>query len=142
MPGTYTVALNVDGVVREQRVVVKLDPRDPATLEKARSRHDTLAELYREFGAVDAMLNAIDKKMKSASPSARPALLAFKHRLSSDPRNDEDLSGPPGLRDRLGDLIYRLTASSYQAPNQPQLAVAAALKHAFATIDSDYKSLR
>jgi photosystem II stability/assembly factor-like uncharacterized protein len=142
MPGTYTVALNVDGVVRKQRVVVKLDPRDPATLEQAQLRHDTLAELNREFGALDTMLNTIDKKLKSAPPSARSALLAFRRRLTSDPRNDEDLSGPPGLRDRIGDLIYRLTASSYQAPTQPQLAVAASLKQAFAAIDVDYKSLR
>jgi hypothetical protein len=142
MPGIYTVRLAVDGVVKEQRVTVKLDSRDPTAFEQAQIRHDTLAELYRDVSAVDVMLNAIDKKMKSAAPSARAALLAFKHRLTSSPRNDEDLSGPPGLRDRLGDLIYRISGSSHQTPTQAQMDVAATLKQSFARLALEYKSLR
>jgi hypothetical protein len=142
MPGIYTVRLAVDGTVKEQRVTVKLDPRDPTTFEQAQIRHDTLSELYREVSAVDVMLNAIDKKMKSAAPSARAAMLAFKARLTSSPRNDEDLSGPPGLRDRLGDLIYRISGSSYQAPTQAQSAVAASLGQSFAKLQQEFKTLK
>ena len=51
----------------------------------------------------------------------RPALIEFKHRITYDPRNIEDLSGPAQLREDVLDLISRM-GSSFQAPTAAQLA--------------------
>jgi hypothetical protein len=128
LPGTYTVRLNANGARAEQTVVVKQDPRDTLTAEQMKARYDLLHELYAEFGATDTWLNAIDNRVKHGDPS--PALRAFKRKLTYDPRNAEDLGGPPGFRDRLGDLVGRLSGN-YAAPTQSQLDEAAALRAMF-----------
>jgi photosystem II stability/assembly factor-like uncharacterized protein len=128
VPGTYTVRLSVDGVTRQQDVVVLQDPRDNLTTAQMQLRHDTMARLYDELGGVDAMLNGIDKQLKSANAARRAALLAFRARLTYNPRNVEDLAGPAGLREKLLDLIGRIGSTSFQPPTQTQLDVAAQLK--------------
>jgi len=141
LPGTYTVRLHANGVVRDQPVIVEADPRDPSALQEAQARHDTLAELFAELGGVDTMLNALDRRMKAGVSTNRGALWAFRQRLTYDPRNDEDLSGPPGVRERLLDLIYRISSSSFQAPTSAQTDVATALKQACDEIGRAYMAL-
>jgi hypothetical protein len=98
-----------------------------------KARYDVLKALYGEFSAVDTWLNAIDKRHSAV-------LLAFKRKLTYGPRNAEDLSGPPGVRERLGDLIGRMSGN-YGPPTQPQLDEAAALHQLFDTLSSEYRSL-
>ena len=141
VPAAFTVKLVVDGAIQTQRFDVKFDPRDSITTAQAQQRHDTLAQLYREFGGVDTMLNAIDARLKTAPPAKRDALLAMRRRLAFDPRNQEDLGGPPGLRDRLSDLAGRISTSSFQAPTAVQLGQAGALAQAYARITKDYDAL-
>ena len=128
IPGTYTVRLTVDGTMTSQPVVVKRDPRDLAPAEEYVRRHAFLAELNREIGVVDGLLNALDARIKRAKPQDRPALVAMKHRLTLDPRNIEDLGTPPQLRERLLDLLSRVSSTSFQAPTAAQEAEAAALR--------------
>ena len=129
LPGTYTVRLQVDGVTQQQHVVVKADPRDPSTLDQMQQRHATLAELFGELGGVDAMLNQIDKQLRATNSGAKARFARrFRAQLTYDAKNVEDLGGPAGLRDRLLDLIGRISGSSYQAPTQTQAEVAASLK--------------
>jgi hypothetical protein len=129
IPGTYTARLLVDGAAAaSQPVIVKRDPRDAAPAEDYARRHAFLAELNREIGAVDAQLNALDARIARAAPAQRPALEAMKHGLTLDPRNIEDLKTPPGLRERLLDLLSRVSSSSFQAPTAAQEAEAAALR--------------
>jgi hypothetical protein len=128
IPGTYTARVTVDGTTTSQPVVVKRDPRDPAPADDYARRHAFLAELNREVGGVDALLNALDARIKRVTPAQRPALEAMKHRLTLDPRNIEDLKTPPQLRERLLDLLSRVSSSSYQAPTAVQEAEAAALR--------------
>lgn len=142
VPGTFTVRLTVDGVTREATLNVRSDPRDPATIQVIRQRHDALAALYEELGGVDAMLNAIDKRMKRATPRTRASLEALRRRLTYAPRNVEDLSGPAGLREALQDLIYRISATSFQPPTAAQIDRADALHQSYTEAAESYARLR
>ncbi len=139
VPGSYEVRLDADGVSKTQPLVVKPDPRDP-DLAKARSRHDFLIALFAQLGTIDTMLNAIDARLKRASGAQAASLRAFKHRLTYDPRNIEDLSGPAEIREQVLDLISR-ASSSFQAPTAAQQAQAAADKSALDALSSVYAKL-
>jgi hypothetical protein len=138
VPGNFTVRLTVDGVTKEQPLAVRGDPRDPGAAYQA--RHDFLAEVFSELNGVDAMLNAIDTRLKTASPSQRAALLAFRSKLTYDPRNIEDLSGPAQLREDLLDMVGRL-GTSFEAPTATQLEVGAEYKARYAEVSAAYRQL-
>ncbi len=141
VPGTYTVRLIADGVTRQQRVVVLQDPRDHLTAEQMQLRHDTMARLLDELSGVDVMLNAIDRRLKHANGATRRALLAFRARLTYNPRNVEDLGGPAGLRDKLMDLIGRIGSSSFQPPTQTQLDYSARLRGEYSLLKRRWSTL-
>ncbi|MGZ3551160.1 MAG: WD40/YVTN/BNR-like repeat-containing protein [Vulcanimicrobiaceae bacterium] len=141
LPGTYTVRLHAAGVTKEQHVLVKTDPRDTLTAAQMQQRYNTLVELNSELDGLDKILNELDKRLKHANASQARALLAFRERLTYDPRNVEDLSGPPGLRERLLDLIGRISTTSYQPPNEPQIDETARLKQSYAGVTTSWKQL-
>ena len=134
LPGTYTVRLNANGTHARQTVVVKQDPRDTLTAEQMKARYDLLAELYSWYGTADTWLNEIDKRVMRGDHAS--ALLTFKRKLTYGPRNAEDLGGPPGFRDRLGDLIGRLSGN-YAPPTQSQLNEAAVLRGMFEALQRE-----
>jgi hypothetical protein len=138
LPGSYRVRLNANGVRKEQTVIVKQDPRDTLTPDQMMARYEFLKALYRQFSNVDEWLNAIEKRTARGERSAR--LLAFRRKLTYDPRNAEDLNGPPGLRERLGDLLGRMSGN-YAPPTQPQLDEASALHAIYTALEREYKSL-
>jgi photosystem II stability/assembly factor-like uncharacterized protein len=139
VPGTYTVRLIADGATKDQPVAVKADPRDPASGGYVR-RHDFLAELLAQLSGVDAMLNGIDARLKHAPGSRASALIAFRQQLTYDPRNIEDLNGPAQLRERLLDLISRMS-TSFQAPTAAQLSQAAVYKAQYDRLSAAYLKL-
>jgi photosystem II stability/assembly factor-like uncharacterized protein len=117
-PSTYVVRIHADGVMVEQRVTVKADPRDPAAAQYDK-RYGFMVRLYDALGSIDSMLNSIDARLKHATGPTAAELGAFKRRLTYDPRNIEDLNGPAQVRERVLDLISRMT-TSYQSPNVAQ----------------------
>jgi hypothetical protein len=139
LPGAYTVQLNVAGTTHSVPLEVKADPRDNATPEQYKARHDYYTELFSELSTVDTMLNDIDARLTRATGAERDRLDAFKHRLTLDPRNVEDLQGAE-LRERILDLIAR-PSTSYQAPNEAQLNEAAAVSATFQELSSEYHRL-
>jgi photosystem II stability/assembly factor-like uncharacterized protein len=139
VPGSYQVRLDVDGVVKMQPLTVRPDPRDPDPA-RARSRYDFLSALFAQLGTIDTMLNSIDARLKRASGARAGVLLDVKHRLTYDPRNIEDLSGPAQIREGVLDLISRLS-SSFQAPTAAQLAQAAAYTKQLDTLSAAYRNL-
>jgi photosystem II stability/assembly factor-like uncharacterized protein len=139
VPGSYTVRLTVDGVARDRAVTVKADPRDP-DLDRAERRHAFLAQLFSELGSVDTMLNGIDARLKKAGAPERARLESFKHRLTYDPINIEDLNGPAQLREELLDLLSRMS-SSFQAPTAAQLTQAASYKTLLDELTAEYRRL-
>jgi len=143
VPGTYTVRLRVNGVALEQKVVVKPDPRATATPQEYQQRHDLLAGLYSELGAVDIMLNAIDKRLKNRSVSVarQKLMLALRERLSYDAKNVEDISRPTAFRERLFDLITRVSSTSYQTPTEAQVREAARLRQMYEQLVAASKGL-
>jgi photosystem II stability/assembly factor-like uncharacterized protein/predicted RNA-binding protein YlxR (DUF448 family) len=120
VPGTYAVRLIANGVTQEKQVAVKADPRDTTSIEQAVKRHAFLRQLNDDLSAVDSMLNAIDAKLKGASPANAERLLAFQRKLTLNPKNVEDLEGPVGVRESIMDLLSRVGSQSFQAPAQTQ----------------------
>ncbi len=131
VPGTFTVRLVADVTTRERRLVVRPDPRDPATPAEMQQRHDALAQLNGELDGVDAMLNRIDVELKHAVPARSQALRAIRARLTYDPQNVEDLRGEAQLRERILDQLARIGSSSLQTPNAAELAEMAKIKSAY-----------
>jgi hypothetical protein len=139
VPGQFVVRLVVDGTTREAPLVVNADPRDPAGTAEAAQRHDALAALNAELGHIDGWLNEIDDRIASHAASTR--VLAFRAQLTLDPRNVEDLNAPPGLRERVMDLLSRINSSSYQGPTAAQSDELAKLEAAFAARTNEATSL-
>ncbi len=140
LPGTYTVRLHVDGRDYEQPLTVLADPRDGDATDRYAKRYAFLSQLFTEFSTIDTWLNAIDARLKSATPSQAAALRAFASELSSSPRNVEDLGGATALRNRIGDMFARI-GSSFQAPNGPQLEEAAAIEATFERLSAKRSAL-
>ncbi|MBV8580588.1 MAG: hypothetical protein JOZ86_08120 [Candidatus Eremiobacteraeota bacterium] len=142
LPGTYTVRLIADGKHYEQSLTVKPDPRDPSTADDLAKRHAFLARLNGELSVVDTMLNALDAKMRHA-PAARVATLTtFKHRLTLDQENVEDLQTPARVRERILDLLGRVGSTSFQAPTAAQEAEGAALHTEVQSLASAYAAVK
>jgi photosystem II stability/assembly factor-like uncharacterized protein len=141
VPGTFIVRVRANGTMREQQVTVKQDPRDDLTIAQIQAHHDVLRQLLDEIGGVDTMLNGIDQRLKHASPAQRSRLLAFRARLTYDPRNVEDLSGPAGLREKLMDLYGRI-GQSYQPATQPEMDQATAYHAQYDALATRWRALR
>lgn len=137
LPGTFTARLLVDGVSIDTPVVVKLDPRDPATPAEVTARHDMLVEINRELSGVDTMLNAIDRRSKDATPTTLARYRSLKARLTVDPHNIEDLKTTAQLREGLLDLLGRIGSTSFQAPTESQQIEAARLHALYDLVTSD-----
>ncbi|HEY4441714.1 MAG TPA: hypothetical protein VGN14_14740, partial [Candidatus Elarobacter sp.] len=137
LPGSYAVRLTVDGVTQTQPLVVKADPRDTALADEAIRRHDFLVAENAQLDRVDTMLNAIDKRLKHATPAQATTLRAFRARITLDARNIEDLRTPPHVRERLLDLIGRLS-TSFQAPTAAQEEEARTVKGQYDALVAAY----
>ena len=136
LPGTYTVVVHASGRDERAALVVKQDPRDTSSIAIYQQRHDALAQLTSELSDVDVMLNAID--------GMKPVPAAFasvKANLTNAPAFDEDnISRPAGLRERLLDMLSQLS-SSYQAPTNSQVAEIQKLRQDYMEIAARYHEL-
>ena len=137
LPGTFTVALNVDGSATRSRLSVKQDPRDPSSMEQYRQRHDFIASLISELSGVGTMLNAIDARQRVGMAPA-----TIKAELTSEPHFvGDEITKPGGLRERLLDLLGQVS-TSFQAPTAPQLEEAATLRHLYENVSAEYRRLQ
>jgi hypothetical protein len=139
VPGSYSVRLTVDGVAMTQPLAVKADPRDPAA-SRYQERYDFLSALYRDLGTIDTILDQIDARSKTGADRQGPQLRVVRRQLTYDPRNIEDLSGPAALRERLLDLITRMS-TSFQAPTAVQRAQGAIYQAEVDRISAEYRKL-
>jgi hypothetical protein len=105
MPGAYVARLHVDGYVAEQTFRLTDDPQVTWTADERAARHTFLATLFRWYDGVDRALNAIDTRMKKASPAERARLIALRDELTSNAKYDEDGIGKPDrIRERVGGM--------------------------------------
>ena len=139
VPGSYVARLSVDGVAATQPFTVKADPRDPAA-SRYQERYDFLSGLYRALGTIDTILDQIDARFKAGTGRQGSQLRVVRRQLTYDPRNIEDLSGPAALRERLLDLITRMS-TSFQAPTAVQRAQGAIYQAEVDRISAEYRSM-
>jgi hypothetical protein len=59
-----------------------------------------------------------------------------------NPRNAEDLGGPAGFREKLLNLISRLSSTSLQPPTATQAEVAAELRAQYAMLSAEFSALK
>ncbi len=141
VPGTYKAHLLVDGVTRETTIAVKLDPRDTSSATEVQARHDDLTEINGELSDVDAMLNAIDLRLKNAQPADAATLRALRARLTVDPHNIEDLKTTAQVREGLLDLLGRIGATSFQSATESQRTEGLRLRRLYEGVAADGRSL-
>jgi len=131
LPGTYTVKLSARGRELTQTIVVRADPRVPATLEALVARHDTaesVNELLRAFSDAQAALKRLDAeqaRMKEALEAHRAAAGAAGQAVDGFAKALGELKekfrpGWGGPRFALLDLLGQLQAST-GAPTEAQL---------------------
>jgi hypothetical protein len=138
VPGRFTVQLTVDGITKSQPVIVKPDPRS-ANVPALEIRHATLALLFSQLSTIDTMLNRIDQRLPSAPPAQARGLRAVMQRLTYDPRNIEDLTGPAQLREDVLDLISRVE-SSFAPATRAEALQAERYASRLGPIESDYQA--
>jgi hypothetical protein len=127
LPGTYVARLHIDGVVKEQTFRLVDDPQVSWTPEERAARHAFLATIYRWYDGIDRALNAIDSRMKGASPAQRARLVALRDELTSNPLHDEDsIAKPNHIRERLLEVAGQL-GGALQPPFEQHVAARSAL---------------
>jgi hypothetical protein len=97
--------------------------------------------LNTQLSAVDTWLNEIDAGRKAGAAQAFTRFSAFRTELTMDPQNVEDLRATPGLRERILDLLLRISSSSYQAPTDIQAREMTKLATMFAASSAEAKTL-
>ncbi|MBV8171121.1 MAG: hypothetical protein JO219_04225 [Candidatus Eremiobacteraeota bacterium] len=159
VPGTYTIALHVDGHTMSRTVQVSPDPRAPWTQADYEARHAFDAQLTHELTQIDTALNALDgirkqvderlKPLRSASSS--PALVsqgdallarlaALESAMTSNPHNDEDGTlFADKVRERIAAMQNTLS-SSQQPPFASHVQQADEIHADVQRVLSDYET--
>ncbi|HTW85334.1 MAG TPA: hypothetical protein VMD91_14785 [Candidatus Sulfotelmatobacter sp.] len=141
LPGTYVAKLHRDGRVFTQTFTLVDDPQSPFTPEQRVARHDFLRTLFGWYDEVDRALNAIDARLKTATPAQRARYLALQHELTANDRNDEDgVTQPDGMREQIGSLMGQL-GGSLQPPFSQHEAALAALRTRYEAVRRDVVGL-
>lgn len=126
LPGTYTARLHVDGTTYDQAFTLVDDPHSPWTAEQRAARHAFLTTLNGWYDQVDRALNAIDAKLKKATPAERAHLLALRAELTANDRNDEDsVANPDRIREQIGGLMGQLGGAIQPPFSQHEAALEA-----------------
>jgi hypothetical protein len=94
LPGTYTVRLNVDGVVQEKELIVRMDPRVDATTEDIRLQQEYSMRCYQAYERLQVARDAIDQRLQDPAGTWKAG---EKERLQQFRGN-----GEPGY----GDILY------------------------------------
>jgi photosystem II stability/assembly factor-like uncharacterized protein len=109
LPGTYTARLHVDGATYDQKVTLVDDPLSPWSAEQRTARHAYLTTVFGWLDQVDRALNAIDAKLKTATPAQKQRLIALQAELTANDLHDEDsIAQPDRIREQIGGLAGSL----------------------------------
>ncbi|HEU5219777.1 MAG TPA: hypothetical protein VFU23_14050 [Gemmatimonadales bacterium] len=136
LPGTYTVRLTVDGKRYEQKLVVRNDPRSPATLIELKAQHALLRHLLDGINAAwDGQQQAVALRAavdQAAPAGAAPELMSAATALRA---SIDSVAGPGGGRGGAGSgqtfqsvsatLVGQLTSQD-NADHAPTAAMRAA----------------
>ena len=130
LPGTYTVRLMVNGTRYEQTLVMRNDPRSPATAVALRTQHALLTRLHEAINATwdgqqraDALHAAIERAASGAPAEVTTAATTL--RTALDAVAGPERTGATTMRSMSGTFVRQLMAQD-NADHAPTAAMIAA----------------
>ncbi len=147
-PGTFKVALEVDGAVLESRSFeVRNDPASAVTLAQHKAREAFVVEAMELTARVDQLVQALRTRRAAASPEESTRLLGIEQRLAGGGGGGRAGGGGRGggaqaVRQRLTTLSNTFTGSgartgSLSAPTGAMRAALAEVKAELAAIERE-----
>ena len=146
LPGTYTVRLTVDGVRYEQPLVVRADPRSPATAVALRRQHALLTRLRDAANAAwdaqqraDTLRAAIERASSGAPAEVSTAASALQAALDAVAGGER--AGATTIRGVSGTFVRQLMAqdNADHAPTAAMLAAYAAACGDLASVQDSWQ---
>jgi hypothetical protein len=153
-PGTFKVALEVDGtVVESRRFEVRADPASAVTLEQHRAREAFAAEVADLLTRIEKLAADLTAKKAAATGDAATKLQALETRLVGGAGGGRGRGGggrgggPQPVRQQLSSLVSAMTISGSQTgtvnpPTGTSKAVLAGAKAELAAIEKEMKALK
>ena len=153
-PGTFKVALEVDGtVVESRRFEVRADPASAVTLEQHRAREAFAAEVTDLLTRIEKLAADLTAKKAAATGDAATKLQALETRLVGGAGGGRGRGGggrgggPQPVRQQLSSLVSAMTISGSQTgtvnpPTGTSKAVLAGAKAELAAIEKEMKALK
>jgi hypothetical protein len=145
-PGSYTVRLSVDGVLKERPLEIRLDPRVKIAPADLRSQTDASLACYRAYHELQEMRDAIDAR----PPDARKPLMPL--RGDGEPGNQDVLYGSitavPAERETIVGLqqkflfMQTLLQGADAKPTPQALAAIAELRKTHAALKARWTAQR
>ena len=148
LPGTYTVRLTVNGTRYEQKLMVRNDPRSPATAAALQAQHALMTRLHEAIDATwdgqqraDALRAAIDRAASGAPAEVTTA--AAQLRTALDAVAGAEPAGSPTIRRVSGALVRQLTAqdNADHAPTAPMIAAYAAACQDLTSVQTKWEGI-
>ena len=138
MPGTYTLRLTVDGRTSTAPLVVKNDPRSPATLDQLRAQHALQMKLmqgievsYEGHRLVSALRDSVRAADSTAALGAQLDTLAGRDAARGRGRSGGGQAAPSFTS------INNVLANQLNAQEQADMAPTEAALAAYATVCQD-----
>jgi hypothetical protein len=159
-PGTFKVALEVDGtVVESRRFEVRADPASAVTLEQHKAREAFAVELSDLLTRIEKLAADLAVKKAAATGDAATKLQALETRLVGGAGGGRGRGGggrggrggrgggPQPVRQQLSGLVSAMTISGSQtgtvnSPTGTSKAVLAGAKAELAAIEKEMKALK
>ena len=149
VPGRYTVRLHAvlrlaqpDGVVAEQTLDVRPDPRAAWTQAQYVARYEFVKSLDDELSAIDVALNRLALRLRASSVAQDDKIAAAKAQAmftSGVVNSEDDQLMPDRLRERLT-ILQGAIALSQGPPLPPHYREAAAIHAQFESAMSAYRA--
>jgi hypothetical protein len=152
-PGTFKVALEVDGtVVESRRFEVRADPASAVTLEQHKAREAFAVEVADLLTRIEKLAADLAAKKAATTGDAATKLQALETRLVGGAgggrgRGGGRSGGPQPVRQQLSGLVSAMTISGSQTgtvnpPTGTMKAVLAGAKAELAAIEKEMKALK
>jgi len=127
VPGTYQVKLTIDGRMLTQKLVVRMDPRSPATSQELAQQYETGRQIYSstllsrkalaEIKSVQSQLDDMTKQV-AAKPELQTQLVAVQASIKKLLKGEDRALGLEAANSGLGGALRVVNSSHRSIPSQ------------------------